>query len=108
MKPIVAVLLSISALVPAVLAWPDATADRSKARAEYPTPLCIVSGEHLKAGETKETIYHQEGQPDRLIRLCCNKCKARFEKNPDEFLKELDQAEAAKKARAKGGGKSDN
>ena len=105
MKRIALVSLFSIAFVSAAFAWPDATKDRGKARAEYPTPRCIVSDEHLKPGEIKELVYKQEGKPDRLIRFCCNKCKARFEANPEEYLKDLDAAEAAKAAREKAAAK---
>jgi hypothetical protein len=72
-------------------AAPDALA---KARAEYPSPSCVVSGEHLEAGKIVEYVYKQEGKPDRLVRLCCHKCEARFKANPAKYLERLDAAAA--------------
>ena len=75
-----------------------ALAAPAKARADYPTPLCIVSGEHLEAGNIVEFVYKQAGQPDRLVRLCCHKCEKRFKANPAKYLEKLDAAaKAAKK-----------
>ena len=68
----------------------------AKARAQYPTPLCVVSGEHLQAGEIVEYHYQQPGQPDRLVRLCCHKCVAKFKADPAKYLKKLDEAAAKK------------
>ena len=70
----------------------------AKARTEYPSPSCVVSGEHLEAGKIVEYVYQQEGKPDRLVRLCCHKCEARFKANPAKYLERLDAA-AAKAAK---------
>jgi hypothetical protein len=71
----------------------------SKAKADYPLKTCIVSGEELGGdmGDAVDYVYHQQGQPDRLIRFCCNKCVAKFEKNPQKYLKEIDEAAAKAK-----------
>lgn len=77
----------------------DATPEAlAKARAQYPTPSCVVSGEHLEAGKIAEYVYKQEGKPDRLLRLCCHKCESRFKANPARYLEKLDAA-AAKAAK---------
>ena len=57
-----------------------------------------MSGEHLEAGKIVEYVYKQEGKPDRLVRLCCHKCEARFKNNPARSLEKLDAA-AAKAAK---------
>ena len=62
-----------------------------KPRAPYPLQICIVSGEHLNPGETVDYVHKEPGKPDRLIRLCCRKCVARFKADPVRFLKKLDQ-----------------
>jgi len=81
----------------AAQAEPNAAGDEAlaKARAQYPTPLCVVSGEHLQAGEIVEYHYQQPGQPDRLVRLCCHKCVAKFKADPAKYLKKLDEAAKA-------------
>jgi hypothetical protein len=86
-----AFLIGLIAMVPSLLAegTPDA---KAKARAEYPTPLCIVSGEHLEGGKIVEIVYQEEGKPDRLVRLCCHKCETRFKANPAKYLEKLDAA----------------
>ncbi len=87
-------------LVASLSAWaessPAGDEALAKARAQYPTPLCVVSGEHLQAGEIVEYRYQQPGQPDRLVRLCCHKCVAKFKADPAKYLKKLDEAAAAK------------
>ena len=68
----------------------------AKAKADYPLKTCIVSGENLGGdmGEAVDYVYHQKGQPDRLVRFCCDKCVGKFEKNPEKYLKEIDEAAA--------------
>lgn len=88
-------------LMAIAIAWSASVAEGSsdsqvKTRAQYPTPFCIVSGEHLEAGKMVEYVYKQEGQPDRLVRFCCHKCEARFKANPAKYLEKLDAAAAAK------------
>jgi YHS domain-containing protein len=71
----------------------------SKARADYPVAMCVVSGEKLEGGDmgkAQEFIYKQEGQPDRLVRFCCKGCQKDFNKDPAKYLKKLDEAAAGK------------
>lgn len=51
----------------------------------YPTTKCLVSGEELDADAK---TFQVEG---RTFRTCCNKCKAKVEKAPAEYLKKLDE-----------------
>lgn len=68
-------------------------ADAPKA-VPYPLQTCIVSGEHLTAGEMVVYTHHEEGQPDRVMKFCCRKCLAKFKADPAKYLKELDAAVA--------------
>lgn len=72
----------------------------SKLKSDYPLKTCVVSGEELGGdmGDPVDYVYHQEGKPDRLVKLCCSKCVARFKKDPAKYLKKLDEAEAAAKS----------
>lgn len=68
--------------------------------AAYPLADCVVSGESLdddSMGGAIDYIYKQEGQPDRLVRLCCKRCIKKFNADPQKYLKMIDEA-AAKKA----------
>ena len=67
---------------------------RAKARAHYPIQYCIVSGEHLDAGQIVEYVHQEPGRPDRLLRFCCRKCLARFKADPAPYLRKLDEAAA--------------
>ncbi len=68
----------------------------AKAKAEYPTKMCMVSGDKLGAdmGKPVDYIYREEGKPDRLISFCCKDCVKDFNKNPEKYLKALDEAGA--------------
>lgn len=71
----------------------------TKAKAEYPLDACMVSGDKLEGGDMGpplDYVYWQEGQPDRLIRFCCPHCLRDFKKDAAKFLKQLDDAFAAK------------
>lgn len=60
----------------------------------YPLSTCVVSGEKL--GEMGDAVVVQhEG---REVRFCCSGCEKPFYKNPEKYLKKLDEAEAEKAA----------
>lgn len=71
----------------------------AKAMAEYPLDVCPVTDDKLVDGDMgppHDFVYRAEGQPDRLVRLCCKHCVSDFEETPDEFLKVIDDAATAK------------
>jgi hypothetical protein len=73
--------------------------DSAAAVAAYPLTNCVVSGDKLEDGDMGPPIsyvYKQDGKPDRLVRLCCKGCVKDFNKNPEKFLKMIDDAAAAK------------
>src|SRR6266542_3209158 len=45
----------------------------AKAKAEYPTNMCVVSDDKLGSdmGKPADFIYRQEGKADRLVSFCC-------------------------------------
>ena len=81
-----------------------AAADSSKpaaAKPDYPLTVCVVSGDKLDSAEMGgpvDYIYKQPGKPDRLIRFCCKDCIKDFKKEPEKYLKKIDEAAAAKTA----------
>lgn len=80
--------------------------DVEKARADYPLDSCVVSGDKLESGDMGDPIdyVHKEaGKPDRLVRLCCKSCVRDFKKDPQKYLKAIDDA-AAGKPHASGSG----
>ena len=70
----------------------------AKAKAEYPTTACIVSEDKLGGdmGKPVDFIYRVEGKPDRLVSFCCKDCEKDFNKDPEKYLKVLDEAAAKK------------
>ncbi len=69
-------------------------------KATYPLQTCVVSGEPLKPsdmGDPVDFVYQ-----NRLVRFCCNGCIAAFNKNPDKYLKKIDDAAAAAKPATEG------
>ena len=65
----------------------------AKARAAYPLKTCVMSKEELGGmGEVTEMIYRADGQPDRLVRFCCESCIKDFKKDPAAALKRIDDA----------------
>ena len=58
----------------------------------YPLDVCVVSDEKLGSHGTIVHVVHD----NRLVRLCCQGCLADFERNPDRFIKKLEEAEPAK------------
>lgn len=57
----------------------------------YPLKTCVVSEEKLgEMGEPYVFAYK-----DREIKLCCDGCKKKFDKNAPKFVKDLEKAEKA-------------
>src|SRR6476469_556868 len=61
----------------------------------YTLKTCIVSGEKL--GEMGKPVV--EKYKDREIRFCCKSCIKDFKKEPDKYVKMIDEAEAKAKAK---------
>ena len=60
----------------------------------YTLKTCIVSGEKL--GEMGKPVV--EKYKDREIKFCCKSCIKDFKKDPDKYVKLIDEAEAKAKA----------
>lgn len=65
-----------------------------KQKADYPLDTCIASDEKL--GSMGEPIDYVLA--NRLLRLCCEECKKRIEKNPSKHLADLAKAASGHKA----------
>lgn len=67
--------------------------------AGYPLDTCVVAEEKLgEMGKPYDYLYKKDGQPDRLVRFCCKGCLPDFKKDPEKYLKRIDDAAAAKKS----------
>jgi hypothetical protein len=81
----------------------DATTDAAwlaGAIAAYPMDTCVVSGDSLgehSPSKRQDVVYREPGKPDRLVRFCCKGCVPDFVKDPQRYLRLIDEA-AAKKA----------
>ncbi|MFH1312354.1 MAG: YHS domain-containing protein [Candidatus Eisenbacteria bacterium] len=61
---------------------------------DYPLDTCVVSGDTLGTmGDPVDRVYD-----NRLARLCCAGCIHKFEKQPDQYMKIIDEARAARAA----------
>ena len=84
---------------------PDQTGWLTKAKAAYPLTTCVISGDELKPGamgDPVDYIHKEAGKPDRLVRFCCKGCVKDFKKDPAKYLKQIDDAVAAKGAHSGG------
>jgi len=61
----------------------------------YPLQTCIVSGDKLGEMGTP-AVYEYKG---REIKFCCKSCISDFKKDPDKFVKKIDE-QAAKEKKA--------
>jgi len=96
------VLALVAGLFAASLSFAADAFDLAKAKAAYPLTTCVVSGEALEGGDMGapiDYVYKQEGKPDRLVRFCCKMCVPKFKKDPAKYLKQIDDAAAAKAAK---------
>ncbi len=58
----------------------------------YPLETCVVSGGKLGSmGEPIDYVHNNQ-----LVRFCCSGCVEAFEKNPDEYLKKLNESSSVK------------
>lgn len=58
-----------------------------KAAGPYPLANCVVMGDEKLEDGAKTVVYQ-----NRVYRLCCKKCVARFEKDPAKYAKEYETA----------------
>jgi len=94
LKPLVAAILVASFLVPLSGLAADQQTPKLK---PYTLKTCIISGDKL--GEMGEPfVYAYKG---REIKFCCKGCLKDFNKDPQKYIKKIEEAEAkAKKAKS--------
>lgn len=63
----------------------------------YPSDVCIISDNKLGSMGKPVTIVHN-GQE---VKFCCKPCVAKFNKNPEKYLKKIAPKEAPKKEEPK-------
>ena len=94
LKHLVAAILVASFLIPLCGLAADKKAEKLK---PYTLKTCIISGDKL--GEMGDPyVYAYKG---REIKFCCKGCLKDFNKDPEKYVKLIDQAEAkSKKAKS--------
>ena len=96
MKKITAAAIALLALN--LSAWAvtaEKTDDKAAKTDTYPLTTCVVSGEKL--GEMGDAvIFNYEG---REVRFCCKDCIKDFNKDPEAYLKQIDDAKKASTAK---------
>lgn len=70
----------------------------AKAKAGYPTEICVVSEDKLGGdmGKPQDFIYREKSKTDRLVRFCCKDCVKDFNEDPGKYLKMLATAATKK------------
>jgi hypothetical protein len=91
-------------VAPMVKAAPTAAqqAQIDELKKTYTMTTCPVSGDNLAKNDMGEkpidylyTKKNADGtETTRLVRFCCKDCVVKFKKNPDKFLKVMDEAQA--------------
>jgi hypothetical protein len=56
----------------------------------YPLDYCLVSGDKLGGDMGKPIVIVYHGQE---MKFCCSDCPPKFKKNPEKYMKMLDEAE---------------
>ena len=56
-------------------------------REDYPTDVCLVSGEELDVMGGPMDYVHRE--TNTLVRFCCGTCEVAFKKDPEKYLEKL-------------------
>lgn len=92
--------------VPSAKADPTASqqAQIDELKKTYPLTTCPVSGDPLDSaemgGKPVDYLYTQKNadgtETQRLVRFCCKDCLVKFKRNPDKYLKVIDQAQPKK------------
>jgi len=99
---VVAGLLSAAGFGAAGMAEAQTTTTNSVAAAAkpipYPLDYCVVSGEKFGGdmGDPVTFIYTNNGC-NQEIKFCCAMCQPKFLKNPDKYLKIIQDAKANQK-----------
>ena len=63
-------------------------ADANKEAAPYPLDNSVVSGEKI-GGKGDGCVFTCQGQE---IKMCCNNCLKDFNKEPDKYIKKIQEA----------------
>ena len=87
--------VAVAADAPAKKKRPSTRPAEAAAVTPYPLKTCIVSGEEFGGDMGDPVVIQKDG---REIKFCCSSCVKKFNKDPEKYLKKLD--EEAKKQQA--------
>jgi hypothetical protein len=71
---------------------PSRADDSKKKDKAYPLDKCVVSDEKI-GDHGKPYVFTHKGQE---VKLCCKDCLKDFKKDPDKYMKKIDEASAKK------------
>lgn len=91
-------LTSILVLAAASLFCPQSVRAADGGLRTYKVPVCAVSLKPFGGEHGKPRVFTHDG---REIKTCCEDCQKEFNANPDKFLKQIDDAEAKLKDKAR-------
>jgi YHS domain-containing protein len=69
----------------------------SKSAKAYPLDKCVVSDEKLDH-DGKPYVFDYKGQE---VKLCCKDCLKDFKKEPEKYIKKIEEAKAKEQAEKK-------
>lgn len=79
-------------------AFTSRAADEKAADAKakpYPLKNCVVTDEEIgKDPDMKPAVFIYKGQE---VKLCCSGCKKDFNKDPEKYMKKIEEAQKNKK-----------
>lgn len=87
--------LAFLAGTPALVRAADTNAPASSGKADvkpYPLKTCIVSGDKFDGDMGKPITLTYQGQE---MKFCCKGCVKDFNKDPEKWIKKLDEAQKA-------------
>jgi hypothetical protein len=97
------VLAAAFAVVPSIIRADGTNSAAGAAKpAPYPLKTCVVSGDKLggEMGAPIVFVYEDKAKGiNQEIKFCCADCKPTFVKNPDKYMKIIQDAEAKAKAK---------
>jgi hypothetical protein len=91
--------LALLAGAPALVHAADTNAPASSGKADvkpYPLKTCIVSGDKIGGDMGKPVTMTYKGQE---MKFCCKDCVKDFNKDPDKYIKLLDEAQKKEAAK---------
>jgi YHS domain-containing protein len=98
-KVVLATVCAVAVMVSTINTANAADSTQSKEKVKpYTLDYCIVSGEKLGGSMGKPHTITYQG---REIKFCCPGCEGVFKKDPEKYIKKIEQAEKEKSKSSK-------